>query len=72
MAKRKIGMFQTIVYGLVGASGVLALGSLLGMEVGTNVQMIADVLLVVGGVNWGLVALMGDSEKDLLGLLGLE
>jgi len=63
-----------IIYGLVGLAGLFGLGFILfggstfwGMPIK---EILTIILLTIGGVNWGIVAITGKREKDLLQLLG--
>lgn len=74
MAK-KMNKLSRTVYALVGFTG---LGSLLWALFSWSVfinmpfwSIVAFIIAVIGGVNWGIVALTGDRNKDLFGLLGL-
>lgn len=71
MGKKKFSVSR-LVYGLVGVAAIVGLVQLLwtgsfGLMSWWEIVLIS--LLLVGGFNWGIVALTGD--KDLLKLLGL-
>ena len=73
MAKMK--WLSRLVYGLVGFAGLYALifmivgwSQFAGMGI---LNIIAYVLVMIGGVDWGFVAITGDRNKDLFGLLKL-
>jgi len=63
---------KRVVYGLVGIAGI---SSLVWMFMSWSefwsmgfLPVILIILLIIGGLNWGIVAITG--KKDLLGLLG--
>lgn len=65
-------MIRKIVYGLVGIAAVYSI-VLFAMDIATLTGMpilviIATILLLIGGINWGIVAI---ADKDLLELIGL-
>jgi uncharacterized membrane protein YuzA (DUF378 family) len=69
-------MLARFVYGAVGVAGVGTLWWMInnlstfqGMEMWSQIGF---VLLLIGGLNWGIVALTGDCKKDLFGLLKLN
>lgn len=69
-------MLSRIVYGLVGTAAVASV--IIFVTDNFNAFKVMDItsqiiisLLVIGGLNWGIVALTGDRDKDLFGLLGL-
>jgi len=71
MAKKNMGKFSRWVYGVVGIAGGYSLVWLImnGFSGMGFLASLSYVLLTVGGVNWGLVAITGDRDKDLFGLL---
>ena len=75
MAKRNMGMISRTIYGVVGLVG---LGSAIwaGANIDTFLSMPlwsigAFVIADIGALNWGIVSITGDRDKDLFGLLGL-
>ena len=71
----KMNMISRVVYSLVGITGVGSavwavtnLDKFLGMG---GLSIAAFSIAVIGGVNWGIVAITGNRDKDLFGLLGL-
>jgi len=67
----KIKMMERFVYGLVGAAG--SLGVFYAVSDWTTFQstmpllsQVAYWLLVVGGLNWGVIAFRNDTEKGLV------
>lgn len=68
-------LVSRIVYSLVGITGVSSAiwagmnpSTFLGMS---GLSIAAFSIAVIGGVNWGIVAITGNRDKDLFGLLGL-
>ena len=70
MAKIK-SMLARILYGGVGVGGVLSVLGMVGVEPLTNplAMQILGILGVVGSVSWGVVALTGDRNEDLLAMI---
>lgn len=71
MAK-KMKLISKIVYSLVGLSAVASAIWAFTFEDFLNMPLwsiIAIILLIIGGLNWGIVAITGDRTKDLFGLL---
>lgn len=63
-----------VVYGAVGISAVVSLIWMLTFAGFWDMPMwsiVAIILLIVGGLNWGIVAITGKRSKDLFGLLKL-
>lgn len=76
MAK-KMNWFSRTVYSLVGVAGGYSLIWMLAswQSFWGSMPLVANlavILLTVGGLNWGIVAITGDCKKDLFGLLGLK
>lgn len=74
--KKSYLSWKRLVFSLVGFSGLYALIWMFTHLKTFFVSMslfaaIAFILLMVGGLNWGVVAITGDARKDLLYCLGL-
>lgn len=74
MAK-KMSMFARLIYLLVGVAGVSSLVWFVS-NLDKQAEMgfwgvVAFIILVIGGVNWLIVAITGKRSKDLFGLLKL-
>jgi len=71
----KMKNLSRIVYGLVGVSSLFALYFMFSgwsnfwSTMGT-MSAIAFILLTIGGLNWGIVAISGNRDNDLFGFLG--
>jgi len=73
MGKKKA--FSRIVYGLVGLSSISGIIFMVSSWSTFWTTMgwtaIPFLLLVIGGLNWGIVAITGNRNKDLFGTMGL-
>jgi uncharacterized membrane protein YuzA (DUF378 family) len=74
--KRDNGMsiFARIVYGLVGLSAVLSVDKIRVnwtqfVTTMTTYELILISLLLIGGLNWLIVAISGDRNVDLFGII---
>lgn len=71
----KIKWLSRLVYWLVGLSGIYALIFMV-MSWSVFVEMgilniLAYILVMIGAINWLIVGIAGDRNKDLFGLLKL-
>ena len=75
MAKKEIKPITRVIYGLVGISAAIG-----GWAIATGFKaalaagwfpFTTGALLTIGGLNWGVVAITNDRNKDIFGLLKL-
>lgn len=69
----RMKLWNRIIYGAVGVAGIGTLWWLI-QDWATYVNMglwtsIGIVLLTIGGINWGIVAISGKKSEDLFGLI---
>lgn len=67
----KMSWFKRLIYGIVGLAGLFALLYMIFMFDAWSSTMkfwsgASYVLLMIGGLNWGAVALTGKEDKNLL------
>jgi uncharacterized membrane protein YuzA (DUF378 family) len=70
----KMSLLKRVIYGLVGLAGVFGLGFLiLSFNVWASTMNFwsgaSYVLLMIGGLNWGAVAITGKEDMNLLSFL---
>ena len=70
---RKMNIVVRLIYALVGVSGIWSLlwAFMNWAEFSdmTLLSRIAFMLLVIGGINWGIVSITGKRNKDLFGMI---
>ena len=65
MGKKLWKFVKRAIYGLVGASGVVKVVGLFSQAL-VKFDSTATVLLTIGGLSWGVVAITGDEREDLV------